>query len=244
MKEILLAIILFSAFLNAETTNGVFYVDNDVECICVSQAGISTTNTLKSGTTYPVGNELIELKSTNTTKFIFSGGPLVQVSPNAIFTVVLFDQEVNNLTSVPQRAKFGTHMLNLALSKGEISIVYPNKDTNSRVNINTHYADYELSGGKYYFKLTSKGALVYVVDGNMLVHGEKNRTDVVNKENFTLANSADTEFGLDDKVTTSFKKAKQEEMERFALPVISAEKNWPNIDFFVINGKVIGISLK
>jgi hypothetical protein len=235
-----------SVLLCAEvtTTNGVFYVDNDVECLLVTQGGGNTTNVLKAGMTYPVGNALIELKSTNMTSFLFSGGPLVQVSPNSIFTVIMFDQEVENIDSAPQRAKFGNHTLNLALSKGEVCILYPNKDTNSRVNVNTHYADYELSGGKYYFKLTSKGALVYVVDGGMVVHGEKSRTDVVDKGNFTLANSADTEFGLDEKVTTSFKKAKPEEMERFALPVISAEKTCSNVTFFVVDGKVIGIPLK
>lgn len=230
---------------SADITNGVFYINTDVECLLVTQSGNNSTNYLKAGKTYQTGNVILELKTSSSTTFLFSGGPLIQTGSNSLFSILLFDQDVKNIEDVPQKAKFGEHMINIGLLRGEFSIIYPNKDTNSTVNVNTHYADYELKGGKYYFRLTSKSALVYVLEGAMTVHGDKNRMDNVDKGNFALAVPfGDEDSGLEDKMITSFKKAKPEDMDKFAAPVLKADKNWPDVDFFVIGGKVIGVRLK
>lgn len=225
-------------------TNGVFYVDNNVDCVIVSQTS-AITNKLNAGKTYQMDGALVEFNTSLPTTFFFSGAPLLQVSSNSSFSIVAFDQEVENLTEMPRHAKFGTHLLNLSLTKGEFCIVYPNINTNSRININTHYSDYELNGGKYYFRLTGKSALVYVLDGGMVIHGDKNKMDSVAKGNLALAIPfLDTDSGVDDKFMTSFKKAKPDEMERFKTPVLFAEKKLSDVEFFVIGGKVIGFYVK
>lgn len=229
---------------SGEFTNGVFYVDNFVNGVTVSVSG-ETTNKLQMGHTYEVGNNLVELTTSEQTTFFFSGGPLISAGVDSKFTISLFDQEVENLNATPRKAVFGRHLLSLALVRGEFSIVYPNIDTNSVININTYYSDYELTGGKYYFRITGKSALVYVLDGGMTVHGEKSKSNAANKGDLALAIPfSDSDSGLDDKFIRSFKKAGQDEMDRFASPVLLVEKKSSDIGFFVIDGKIIGISLK
>lgn len=246
MKFILIAISLFTALtLKSEFTNGVFYVDNNTESVTVTQAGVRSTNKLEAGKTYQIGTALFELKLTNTTTFFFSGGPLIQPEIGAEFALLLFDQEVENLFTNPQKAKFGIHLLNLEFTKGDFSVVYPyQSNTNSRVNITTQYADYELTGGKYYFHLNNGLIVAYVIEGRMMVHGGKNQVDVVEKGNLTVAVPY-----LDKKSTNnivaSFDKSKSEEMEKkFTVPVLAAEKKLDDIGFFVIDGKVVGFLLK
>lgn len=225
-------------------TNGVFYVDRGVECVLVSQSGTTVTNKLEAGRTYQTGNVLLEMAPTNTSTFFFSGGPLFQAGADSKFTVLSFDQDVENLNANPRLAKFGMHLINLSLEQGEFCIVYPNKDENSRVNISTQYANYELTGGLYYFRV-GKTALVYVLEGGMIVHGETGRSDSVDGGSFVVAVPLeDMDTGLTDKFITSFKKVQGDEMERFVSPVLAAEKNYANVDFFVIGGKVIGFLLK
>jgi hypothetical protein len=245
MKNILIGLFLFvGTLLGADITNGVFHVNNPIDCVFVSQNGNVRTNSLETGRTYVVGSTLMELKSIDAAYLSFSGGPMMLIGPKSELTILLFDQEVENLTFPPHRATFGCHTLNMAFTKGEFSIVYPNKNSNSSVNINTRYADYELTGGKYYFKLTSKSALVYVVDGGMVVHNNK-KADVVDKGNLVVAVPfADTDSGLDDKIIISVKRAKPEEVEKFSSPLLPMEKYAGDMAFYVIDGKVVGIPLK
>lgn len=247
MKLFLLTIWLYISIITVnggEFTNGVFYVDKPVTTVVVSQTGEST-NKFEMGHTYSVGNSLIELKIDELTTFFFSDGPLLQASPNSLFTISIFDQEVENLNATPQKAKFGNHLLGLSFVQGEFCIVYPNTNTNSVINITTYYSDYELTGGKYYFRITGKSAMVYVLDGNMNVHSDKSKPNTLDKGNLSLAIPfSDSESGLDDKFISSFKKAKPDEMARFASPVLLLEKKIGNIVFFVIDGKIVGVSLK
>ena len=225
-------------------TGGVFHVDQDIECLLIARDGVTTTNRLEAGKTYQVGNVLLELSSTNATTFFFSGGPMIQAGGNFSLAILSFDQEVENLEATPQKAKFGNHMINLSLDRGEFSIIYPNKNENSFVNVSTPYVDYELTGGLYYFRV-SKSSVAYVLEGGMISHGEKGRTDKVEKGSLAVAVSlGDPDSGLEDKFVTSFKKAHSDEMEKFASPVRTAEKKFFDVDFFVIGGKVIGFLLK
>ena len=247
MKSLILAFFLFAAGAiasAAEMTNGVFYVDNAVSCHLVSQNGSVTTNDLSAGRTYMVGNTLLEMETTNKTAFYFSGGPLIEVSPNAKLSVNLFDQEVNNLSSTPRKPEYGSHNLSLKFDVGEYSVIYPSKDANSSLTITTPYTSYELQGGKYYFRVSDKSAIVYVLEGMMNVHGDK-RVDKTEKGRLAVAIPfTDPASGVEDKIVTSIKALKQEETERFATPILLAEKKWADVQFFVINGRVIGAWVK
>lgn len=244
MKLLSILLLCASTLFGGEFTNGVFYIDAPMNGLIVSQTG-ELTNKFEAGGTYEVGNRLIELRPIQKSTIFFSDGPIISTDENSIFTISIFDQEVENINAKPQKAQFGTHVLGLSLVKGEFSIVYPNTNTNSAVNINTYYSDYELKGGNYYFRITGKSALVYVLEGNMNVHGGSSKPDSVNKGNLSLAIPfSDSDSGLDDKFINSFKKARPDEMERFTAPVLDTAKTIGNVGFFIIDGKIVGISLK
>jgi hypothetical protein len=247
MKAILTAFLLSTAtFLGADFTNGVFYVDKPIESVTMTMAGVATTNVLESGKTYPVSDDLLDLSSTNDTSIYFSGGPLIQLGNKSKFTILSFGQEIENLSANPSAAEFGTHTINLQLEFGEFSIIYPNTNEYSRVNITTHYAQYELTGGKYYFRLTEKSALVYVIQGGMLVHGDKKQVDIVDSGKLAIAVpfGGDAENGIDEKIVSSFRQPDQEKTLIWTTPVTIAEGKWDNAAFFVIDGNIVGIKLK
>jgi len=246
MKSLTLSIaVLLVSLLTAvgDMTNGEFYIDNPAECRLLSQNGSSTTNILNGGQTYTVGNNLMEMSVSNTTTFYFAGGPMIEVGPKSSIGVNLYDLEVNNIDAQPRKAEFGTHNLNLNLVFGEFSILYPNTN-GSTLTISTPFTSYEMLGGKYFIRITDKSIVVYVIEGSMQVHGDK-RSDKTDKGKIVVAIPfSDPASGVDDKVITSIKALKPEETDRFTSPVISAEKKWDNIRFFIVKGQVVGIWMK
>lgn len=247
MKTFILVFLLFVAGATAsasELTNGVFYVDNPVDCQLIQQNGVTTTNTIVSGKTVTVGNSLMEITTGPKTLFYFAGGPLVEVSAKSSISVNLFDREVKNLKSMPRKAEFGTCNLSLMFNIGEYCVIYPNTDSNSSLTITTPYTSYEIQNGKFYFRVTDRSAIVYVLEGMMNVHGDK-KVDKTAKGNLAIAVPfVDPASGLNDKVVTSIKPVKQEETDKFTAPVILAEKKWADVQFFVLEGKVVGIWMK
>jgi hypothetical protein len=247
MKSIFAIIVLFCslAFSACGTelvnlTNGVFYLDKSAECHLISQNGAMTTNQLSAGKTYMVGNVLSELEFSQRTTVFFSGGPFIQTSTNSSFTINLFDLEVNNLDATPRRAQFGTHNLSLGFNRGEFAVIY-DKDTNSSFTVSTPYATYQLNNGKYFFRVTEKSVVVYVLDGMVEVHGDK-RVDKTGKGKLAMAVPfVDPASGVEDKIITSIKTLKQDETGRFSGPIVEAEKENGSVQFFIIQGKVIGI---
>lgn len=250
MKTFIISLLLFFATAVASfgqtNLNGVFYVDNAVECHLITQNGSSQTNALTAGKTYMVTDSaLVELVSSNKTTFYLSGGPMIEVSPSSVFSIDVFDQEIKNLESQPRRAEFGSHNISITLGIGEFSIIYPNTNADSILTVNTPFATYVLQSGKYFFRISDKSAIVYVVEGMMQMHGEKNRVDDTKKGSLAVAIPfVDPGSGLPDKILTSIKTLKDEENERYTTPVLLAEKKWANVGFIVVGGKVIGVWLK
>jgi len=179
MKTLLFALFLFglTTLFGADFTNGVFYIDNSVECHFVAQTGTSTTNQLAAGNTFTVGNTLSELCSTSKTMIYFSGGVAVETITNSVLTINLFDQEVNNINDTPRAAVFGNHNLSLTLGNGEFVVIDPSVDSNSSLVINTPIATYQSSGGKFLFQVSDQKCLVYVIEGMIQVHGDKQLQD-------------------------------------------------------------------
>jgi hypothetical protein len=225
-------------------TNGVFCVDNPVECHFVKQNGSVATNQLISGKTYPVDNNvMLEMITSNKTVFYFAGGLLVETSPKSMFSINLFDQEVINLDVQPRKAEFGTHNISLYLNSGEFSIIYPVTNS-STLTISTPFTSYEMNGGKYFIRLSDKSVVVYVMEGAMNVHGDK-KIDKAEKGKLSVAMPfIDPASGVNDKVLTSIKSLKPDELQRFVSPIVTAEKSIDIIQFFVVNGQVIGIRMK
>lgn len=241
MKSLILALAM-SVFNVVPTlgteTNGVFYIDNPVECHSVSQNGVITTNQLISGKTYGVSNSLLELVISNKTVIFFSGGPIIEANPKTVVTLILFDQEINNLGVQPRKAEFGTHTLNIGLGEGKFIVLNPSTDTNSSFTISTTIATYELKNGKFLFQIGNQKCLAYVLDGVMNVHGDKNRVDLARKGKLTIAGQ------LEDTIATTSRDIKQAENNEIVISVAEVEKQSKDVQFFIINGQIIGILMK
>lgn len=249
MKALFLSLFLIvsSAILafGFDMTNGVFYVDRPVECRLVSQNGNVKTNHLVAGETYTVGNTLLEMVTSNKMTFYFGGGPMIEAGTNSEFSVNLFDQEIKNLDATPRKAEFGTHNLSIQFRQGEFAVLYPNQDSNSTVMVSTPFTMYQLNGGKYYFRVSDKSSIAYVLEGDMKVHGDKNKVDTTDKGKLAVAVPfTDPASGVEDKIITSIKPLKPDEVARFSNPVLAAEKKQDDVQFFIVGNRVVGILMK
>lgn len=240
-----LSFVLFStSIFGSDMTNGVFCADSPVKAHLITQNGITTTNQLIAGKTYVVGNDILELRPVINTTFYFSGGILIDISPNSTMSLNLFDQEVKNISSVPRKAEFGTHNISLSIGNGEYSIIYPNKDQYSSITLSTPFTSYQLLGGKYFFRVSDKSVIAYVLEGTMQVIGDK-KSDKTERGKLAVAIPfSDSDSGISDKIISSIKTLRPEETTRFSSPILAAERKINDIQFFIINENVIGISMK
>lgn len=239
MKAILLSILLsVSSLFGGELTNGVFYVDKSVECHLIAQNGATVTNQIPSGDTRMVGTTLVELCPTNQTTIYFSGGLIVTADANSVLSINTFDQEVNNLTETPRPATFGAHNISITLSKGNFVVLYPVQDASSTFAISTPLALYQMNVGKFQFQVSDQKSLVYVLDGMMTVHGDKNRVDTAKKGNKSITGQIDTE------VATTTRPINSTESSTVSIAQTTADASSGIVKFFVIDGRVRGALLK
>lgn len=225
----------------SEFRGGVFCVDNSVECRNIQIDGTTTTNTIFMGKTVEMGESMLEIDTLNKTTFYFSGGPLIEVGTNSTLSINLFDRVVLNPNSIPRKAEFGGCNLSVKFDVGEYCVIYPNSDPNSSFTITTPYTAYEILNGKFYFRITDRSAIVYVIEGTMNVHGDKHINKTA-KGNLAIAVPfVDPASGLNDKIVTSIKPVNQEDTSKFSDPVIQAEQKWNDVRFFIIEGKIIGV---
>ena len=133
--------------------------------------------------------------------------------------------------------------MSINLNKGEFSILYSNS-LNSSFLVSTPFTSYELNNGKYFIRVSDKSVVVYVLEGVMNIHGDK-KMDKAEKGKISVAIPfGDPASGISDKIMTSVKAAQQEEVNRFSSPILLTEKNLENVQFFVVNGRVVGIWMK
>ena len=243
--KIIVALIVSTCIaFGVDMTSGVFSTDMPIESHLIAQNGSSTTNQLAAGKTYMVGNALVEMVASTNTTIYFSGGILVSITPTSTLTLNLFDQEVKNIDATPRKAEFGSHNLNLSFGSGEYSVIYPNTDPLSSVTISTPFTSYQLNGGKYFFRISDKSVIAYVIEGSMQIHGDK-KADKTEKGRIAMAIPfTDPASGVTDKVISSVKTLKPEETVKFTSPVQNAEKKVDNIQFFIVNGSVVGITVR
>lgn len=234
MKTLIAALLLCaSTLLGADFTNGVFYVDKPVECHLIAQNGATTTNTIAAGETRQVGLQLVELCPAEPTTIYLSGGLKVNAEAKAVLSINVFDQEVKNLTASPRPAVFGSHNISLLFSSGKFTVSYPSQDAGSSCAISTPLAMYQMNPGKFIFQVSEGKSLVYVLDGMMIVHGDKNRTDTAKKGSKTTTGQIDTE------TATTTRPINQAESNSIAAVQATALA----IQFIVIDGRVRGVQL-
>ena len=241
MKNLITLTLLFVTFslLASEITNGVFYINNPVECHLISQDGSTITNQLTAGKTYMVGDVLLELVITNKTLIYFSNDAVIESGTNSIIDINLFSQEVNNLNSQPSIGEFGLHNISISFFKGEFSVYYSNSNRNSSFVINTPVAMYELNSGRFGFQVSDQKCLVYVMDGEIpKIHGDKNIIDSVKKGKLSIVGQ------MEDTVATTTRDIKPSEQTNTSVILSKIDQKINNVGFFVINGRVIGFKLK
>jgi hypothetical protein len=234
MKALIVSLLLAASTLFA--ADGVFYVDKPVETHLIAQNGATTTNRLMAGSTTVVGTTaLTELCPSEKTTVYLAGGPTVVAEAGAVFSINAFAQEVKNLTNQPCLAAFGSHNISLTLSKGSFSVTYPVQDESSTCAVATPLALYQMNVGKFLFQVSDQKSLVYVLDGAMIVHGDKNRTDSAKKGSKSITGQIDTE------VATTTRPINPQESSTIATQTKDTAS--AAIQFIVIDGRVRGVKM-
>lgn len=232
MKSLFLAfaIGLMATIAQADMTNGVFYVDNDVECRLIAQNGAMTTNYFLAGNTYTVGEQLMEMDITNATMFCFAGGPIIQASSNSTLIINLFEHEVKNRHASPRRAEFGPCNLSIGFNRGEFTVIYLKADPMSSITILTPHTGRLYLTGKYVFLVDEKETTVSVVEGARDLSKGK---PISNKN--ALASRT--------KTITTTKPLTPEEINRYTVLIAEIEKKAAEVSFIIVSGNVQGVWL-
>ena len=234
MKAIILSFLMAASSLLA--ADGVFYVDKPIDSHLIAQNGAITTNHLIGGSTTMVGGAtLTELCPSEKTTIYLSGGPVIEADAGSVLSINTFDQEVKNLTNSPSLAAFGSHNISLTLTKGNFSVTYKAQDENSTCAVSTPLALYQMNVGKFLFQVSDAKSLVYVLDGMMTVHGDKNRVDAAKKGSKSITGQIDTEIAT---TTRPINPAESSTIATQTRDLASAA-----IQFIVIDGQVRGVRM-
>lgn len=183
------------------------------------------------------------VKPTNNTEILyFSNGLSSKVETNSELVVNSFVQDVLNTNSYPEKAKFGSSILNVILMNGTSYFVYPEEDTNSSVIVSTPLTDIELHKGVFYFAVSENNILVLVIDGSLTAYGEKKDTKNVISGNALIV--IPNRVGiLDSKISLSMQFIHESVLNKLKASVKEISNFKDNTLFIRINQKTIGVSL-
>lgn len=170
----------------------------------------------------------------------FSDGLIARIDTNSDFSINSFFQEVYDLDLSPHKAKFGASTFSATLMHGSGVFVYSGGDVNSSCIISTPFTDLELYKGVFYFKVTDTRVLVFVLDGSLKSHGDKNRENVVTSGYAVVALPNDIGI-LEDKISLGSEKIRPEAINILINDAKSAISLKDNVLFAIVNKKVIGI---
>ena len=235
MKTLILALLLFvsSAItaLGTEMTNGVFYANNPVECHLILQSGATTTNQLIAGKTYPVSDALVEFEVANETIYYLAGGPMIVANSNSVFSINMFDHEVNNLDLTPRKAEFGNHNISLTFMKGEFVVFYNNTNEYSSFSVMTPHTGREYASGRYVFVVGEEKTTVNIIEGaTNAVKGKKKFTQspMLNKS----------------RTKTTTEPLTIEQSGKYTSIISDMEIKQNDVQFYIVNNQVVGIWMK
>ncbi len=137
---------------------------------------------VQNGITTEVEKKVYEITPTNKSEVLyFSNELIVKVYTNSNFTINSFFQDVINTNNTPEKSKFGSHNLSATLMDGGAVVVYSGGDSNSSCVISTPIVDIELFKGTFYFRVNENRVFVFVLEGSLKSHGERNSENVVTK---------------------------------------------------------------
>jgi len=231
-------------YSRADIMGGAFVLTQDSESNIISHNNNITSGKIIAGKTYLIDDKIIEISTTTNTSLYLSGGIIIDIGANSKLSINLFEQDILNINDLPRLAKIGNHNINITFDVGDFSIIYPSYTTQSYFSINTPITSYQLTGGKYNFKITDISVIAYVYEGSMEIVEDK-KTDKREKGKLTISIPfSDSNSGISDKIISSVKTINSTETNKFNSNVLLADKKTNDVQFFIIDKQLVGISLK
>ena len=226
---------IVSAQAQSTYTNGFIYSDHPIECRLVSAHNGTLTNQLEMGISYMTGNAILEFSPTNLTSIYLSGGILIIADGNSKFSIDIFEQEILNLSDTPRRAKFGNYNLAITISKGTVGILSVTNEY-SAISLSAQDSAFQLSGGSFIFDVTTNSVVSYS-HGNIKRILNQQKIEDTPKGAQLLINPR---FNL----TTTENYVPSNGQIKLYNELIEELNSSTNVEFFTIQGKLIGIWMK
>jgi len=233
---ILLTLTLSIILSNAQPTytNGFIYPDMPVICHLISPHGGTLTNNLEAGTSYMAGNALLEFTPTNLTTLYLSGGITIIANPNSKFSIDIFEQEILNLSDTPRKAKFGNYNLAVTITEGVVALSSITNEY-SAISLSAQESAFQLSGGTFVFDVSTNGIVSYANGNCKRIFGTI-KSDNSNKKGAELLIQRGYQL-----TTTETIQPNSSQMTLYNDLLVALNNDRTNVDFFVIQGKLIGI---
>lgn len=250
MKSMLISLLLFlvckTTFAQVYTNGAFSVLDGTANYQLVGGGKGNLIHKFEKGKTYSVGKEQYDIISTNNdTTLLFCNGLATKLSTNSELIINSFGQEIENLDDIPRKARFANQVLTLSLMSGESLFVYDISDvssTNASCVVSTPFMDVELSKGKFYFNVTEKSVVVFVLEGGAKAYGERKK-QVITTTGYAIVSYINEVGILEAKYSLESQKTKPEKVKEFlartkALDIVN------DTIFVNVDGKLLGVSLK
>ena len=239
MKQLILSLIILISTINiaiSQTyTNGSFYIDSSIECQAITPHSGIITNNLIAETTHMTGNTVLLFTSTNLAKFYLSGGIYIIADANSQFSIDIFEQEINNLNASPRKATFGNYNLALTIISGRVAIESVTNE-NSAISLTAQESAFQLNGGDFLFDVMTNTVVCYST-GNYKRILTTHSTPNLNVKCAELLMEHNVKL-----ITTETFQPTSNQLDVYNILI--HKLNDKNVEFFVIDGKLIGILTK
>jgi hypothetical protein len=125
--------------------------------------------------------------------------------------------------------------------EGGATVIYDgNTNSNSACIISTPMTDIELHKGTFYFKVSESKVLVFVLNGSLKSHGEKNRETVVTAGYAVIAVPNDIGI-LEAKISIGAEKVRQAIIDKLVNESKDISKVKDGVVFIRIDGRTVGV---
>jgi len=222
------------------------FVFNIIACLLLPVSSLGQTYMngvyVKNGKTVEVDKKVHQFTPTNSSDVLyFSNELIVKVYTNSDFMVNSLFQDVLNKKTTPEKAKLGVHNFAGSLMNGTAVVTYSGGDSNnSSCIISTPMTDLELYKGTFYIKVNESRVLVFVLEGALKSHGDRNRENVVTAGYAVVAVPNDIGI-LEAKISLGSEKVKQVIIDKLFAEAKEVINLKGTIMFARIDGKLLGI---
>ena len=198
---------------------------------------------VEEGKTIEIDKKIHEVKPIKSSETLyFSNDLIVNVYTNSSFTVNGFFQEILNTNTTPEKAKLGSHNFSATLMEGIAVVTYWGNESNSSCVVSTPMTDIELYNGTFFFRVNEGKVLVFVLNGSLKSHGDKNKENVVTSGYAVIAVPNDIGI-LEAKISLTAEKVKQTIVDKLSTEAKNITNLKGMVMFVRIDGKLVGIKM-